>query len=222
MAASSLAGSVAPPFKRLEMVPHTDFSRSVIGTQFCDSVRAAQLPPDSRASDGSSLRSKARTEAVLRSIGMMEFLVVSERGVDSAIVIAAAVQPLVGAAVGVPEQVLRCVQAVRAYPFAHGIQAFDKAEGRGGVACIGHTAGIVQFAECAVADRDGHHPARTLPAVVLPATVAVVGFGVVMPVDTREREPRIKAAGGWRAWPQCLQALVDQVVACDQGGAGQQ
>src|SRR5256885_13182283 len=67
MAASSLAGSWSLVLRRLEMVPRTDFSRSLTEGQEAEAARSSQLPAWKTASEGSSLRSKARTDAVLRS-----------------------------------------------------------------------------------------------------------------------------------------------------------
>jgi len=52
------------------MVPRTDFSRTFTGTQAVALFCSSQRPAWKRASEGSSLRSKARTEAVLRLLDM--------------------------------------------------------------------------------------------------------------------------------------------------------
>ena len=53
------------------MVPRTDFSRSRTGGHDADFARSSQLPAWKTASEGSSLRSKASTEAVLSAFDMM-------------------------------------------------------------------------------------------------------------------------------------------------------
>ncbi len=54
------------------MVPRTDFAAIRTGFQASERSRCAQGPAWNSASEGSSLRSKARTEAVLSSLDMSD------------------------------------------------------------------------------------------------------------------------------------------------------
>lgn len=85
------------------MVPRTDFSRTVTAGHSCEASRCAQAPALISASEGSSLRSKARTEAVL-SIGL-DMLISLCDGVFDETGCAPAVEPFVRLGVVIPKQV---------------------------------------------------------------------------------------------------------------------
>src|SRR5574343_385591 len=118
------------------MVPRTELVLIPMLGQFSPFLRSTHFPALKSASDGSSLRSKARTDAVLRSVLAMILLLGGCLGCGAVlrdkfdVAVVAAVKALFGIGLLRPQQLFKALDAMRADPFAARIQAFNKTEGR--------------------------------------------------------------------------------------------
>src|SRR5699024_3636218 len=121
--------------------------------------------------------------------------------------------------VQMPKKLSGVLDAVRAAPFAEGVQALDESERRGRVARAFDGSRLVQsVVECAVADRDGYDPAAADGPIRLPAALGLVPA----PVPAAAREPGIQRRSVRIVLAQRLQALGQEVGALHEGEARQQ